>query len=79
MKCPKCKTELRNGEAKSYETLCDHVLNPNAEIIPERATYKCPNNCYGKKAFWGTEGDAYCTDRDKGHCDIDLDEVFGKI
>jgi len=78
MKCPKCKTELIKGEAKAYETLMEHVSDPNSQDMTKRATYKCPNNCYGKDAFWGIYGGAYCTDRDKGYCNIDLGEVFGK-
>ncbi len=53
MKCPHCKTELIKGEAKAYETLCEHVENPNDTTIRLRATYFCPNRCGGKDAFYG--------------------------
>lgn len=59
MKCPHCKTELKKGKPKAYETLCEHVMNPNSEEFILRATYYCPNRCGGKDAFYGINGGRY--------------------
>lgn len=63
MKCPKCKTKLIEGEQKQYETLDEHVFNPNKEDYPLRPTYICTNkNCEISKAgFYGIWGGFYGT------------------
>lgn len=62
MKCPNCKTELSAGPEKRYETLLDHVSDPNADGYPERPTFICENtSCeLHKIAFWDEYGDFYC-------------------
>ena len=62
MLCPECNTMLVKGENKKYETLCDHVCNPNDDNLPLRVTYVCPNkDCIlGREdIFWDKIGDFY--------------------
>jgi len=42
-RCPCCKRKLAKGEDKEYETLSDHVYDPNMEKYPLRATWECQN------------------------------------
>lgn len=58
MRCPKCKNQLIEGKYQVYETLVEHVINPNG-IRSSKPTLICPNKCYGKKAFWDEYGDSY--------------------
>ena len=61
MKCPNCKTELiLSQETRKYETLNDHVCDPNGES-PERFYFYCPNeNCIlSTAAFWDDWGDFF--------------------
>ena len=60
MSCPFCKSILQRGEQRKYETLIDHVSDPNMEDYPLRDTWVC--SC--KKSddlFWDFFGDAYMT------------------
>lgn len=58
MKCPFCNKELNIGEDKEYETLLDHVLNPNQESFPLRPTYFC--TCEKSfDCFWNETGEFY--------------------
>ena len=59
MRWPKCKTTLVRGELKEYETLLEHVSNPNQEKFPLRDTYTCPNKCFGNEQFFGYKGASY--------------------
>jgi hypothetical protein len=64
MKCPFCKRELVRGENRRYETLCDHVSNPNMTTHPLRPTFVC--SCeLSQYTFWDEWGDYYVTDYDK--------------
>lgn len=57
-RCPICTVELISGEHKRYETLSDHVCNPNGDL-PERETYVCRNtgcDAYWDQLFWDYEG-----------------------
>ena len=58
MKCPFCGCFLLEGEQKRYETLCEHVSNPNQEYYPLRDTWVC--NCEkSHNSFWDWYGDFY--------------------
>ena len=59
MRCPKCKKTLIKGKRKRYETLVEHVSNPNQKSYPLRPTYVCPNECFGKEQFFGYFGASY--------------------
>jgi hypothetical protein len=63
MKCPKCKSELVFGKREIYETLVEHVSNPNDENLPLRWTYVCPNKCYD--GFYDDYGAYYSYTYDK--------------
>ena len=61
MKCPICKSILYQDEWKEYETLLEHVSDPNIEKYPLRPTYKCPNPvciAFGI-GYWGIMGGHY--------------------
>ena len=61
MRCSICKTELVRGEDKKYETLMDHVMDPNLEDYPLRPTFVCPNpDCpvHGN-SFWSPDGEFF--------------------
>jgi len=61
--CPQCKTKLIRDVNREYETLCDHVCEPNKKIYPLRPSWKCPNkicvNNSGKEYFFGIDGGKY--------------------
>jgi len=62
MFCPKCHKELISGEDKEFETLSEHVCDPNQESFPLRATWICVNkNCPVSKenVFWDDNGEYY--------------------
>lgn len=62
MFCPKCHEKLVEGEPRKFETLSEHVSNPNMESYPLRITYVCKNpNCECSKddVFWNETGDYY--------------------
>ena len=59
MRCPECKTELIPGDLKEFETLLEHVSDPNQEEYPPRPTCVCPNRCFGEKQFFDTDGGSY--------------------
>lgn len=59
MWCPLCRSQLVVGPSCRYETLVEHVGNPNEERW-ERATVICPNqNCEANKngVFWAGDGE----------------------
>ena len=61
--CPFCSTELIHGKKMLYETLCEHVLDPNGfNSTPMRVTWVCPNeDCIlYQMGFWSdVEGSWY--------------------
>lgn len=62
MKCPKCHHELIQGEYREFETLCDHVSDPNCNSFPLRITYICNNKkceIFNTDTFWDEDGDIY--------------------
>jgi hypothetical protein len=60
MKCPYCKNDLKKGLYRKFETLVDHVMNPNAEDYPFRETYVCSVECEkSENKFWDSYGDFY--------------------
>lgn len=63
MKCPFCKRPLVPGESKKYETLADHVFDPNKTDYPLRPTFIC--GCLlSQGAYWDEYGDFYWSLRD---------------
>lgn len=70
MFCPKCHKELISGELREFETLSEHVMNPNMEQYPLRPTFICNNpecECSKKDIFWIENGDCY------GGFDVDFE------
>jgi hypothetical protein len=59
MKCPKCKQTLIDGGERKYETLMEHVEDPNKMDYPLRPSYVCPNQCFGEDSFFDCEGAFY--------------------
>lgn len=59
--CPECSQKLVAGKEREYETLNDHVSNPNAETYPLRPTWICANEkCIAHgEMYWGEDGDLY--------------------
>jgi len=58
LKCPFCKSKLILGDKKRYETVVEHVDNPNINQYPLRNTYLC--NCEDSKGvFWDIYGDIH--------------------
>jgi len=67
-KCPNCGTELIYDGDRVYETLCEHVSNPNTPDAEPRETFVCPNrDCwFHNRYFWDVYGSGgYCF-RDTG-------------
>ena len=66
MKCPVCSTDLATGVPRAYETLCEHVFDPNGMPL-EKPTLVCTNHkcmTFGR-GFWATldfEGSFYPDD-----------------
>lgn len=66
MKCPKCHQELIKGEDQRFETLSDHVSDPNNHNHPLRPTFICNNSeCPASKEelFWDEYGEMYGWER----------------
>ena len=62
MLCPKCKAELVRGENRVFETLDEHVSNPNQESYPKRPTWVCKFSycpCSKEDMFWDEIGALY--------------------
>lgn len=55
MNCPVCKCVLAVGEPRAYETLSEHVFEPNGPL-PDKPTLVCQNpGCITHtRGFWGT-------------------------
>jgi len=64
VRCPNCKADLVESKfLKRYETLMDHVCDPNGES-PARPFFKCMNvscDLYfpSTEVYWGYDGDCY--------------------
>jgi len=57
MRCPVCLERLKKlPKGVRYETLSQHVSNPNA-TPPLRPAYRCPNGCH--KGIYGYDGALY--------------------
>jgi hypothetical protein len=56
MKCPACRTELKEVE-RHYETIIEHVEHPNStHETPLRNALECTNsNCVLFEAFWAQD------------------------
>jgi len=62
MKCRFCDKELINGKDRQFETLSDHVCNPNSTEYPKRNIFECcDKECVANKVsgFWDEMGDFY--------------------
>lgn len=61
MECPICRSKLVLGQGtKKYETLSDHVCDPNRKL-PDRPYFVCPNEVcrlHGN-SFWDNYGEFY--------------------
>lgn len=71
MFCPHCGSRLHYFGCKQYETLVDHVSDPNnIDGRPHRPSFACPTDwCaanYQKEVFYGQDGSAYVRKRKKG-------------
>ena len=66
MKCPFCTRELIQGEDRAYETLVEHIFDPNNEYgIGERISFEC--NCsLSRNCFWGYNGELFANTLDGG-------------
>lgn len=61
MRCPYCGHILVPGEMRRFETIADHVSDPNATDYPLRNTWICVNQkCFiPEHTFWDSDGGAY--------------------
>ena len=63
MNCPICDSGLEKGEMLRFETLCDHIEDPNNERgLPLRPTYICKKRTCplsGQMLFWDEFGEVY--------------------
>lgn len=62
MHCPKCHKPLIKGKDREFETLSDHVCDPNREHYPLRPTWVCNNvkcECGKTDIFWDEMGEYY--------------------
>lgn len=85
MKCPICGNELIEGPGRRFETLSDHVSDPNGTHRPLRPTFECQGTYYFKSkneemdcimqdsGFWDDYGDFY------SHVDFDLYNRIQKL
>jgi len=62
MKCPFCKRDLISGRPRLFETLSEHVCDPNGEDGDpgERPTWECTCE-YSREvgAYWNEDGEIY--------------------
>lgn len=62
MFCPKCNEELVKGADQRFETLSEHVCDPNGTYRPLRPVFICGNpECpaSSQALFWDESGDMY--------------------
>ena len=80
--CPYCNNELIQGEDQKFETLSDHVSDPNREDYPKRRTWICDNHecpvSLDSEAFWDDSGDFYGWPKGYKFKD-DLDSAYPSI
>ena len=60
--CPLCKSKVIITGKKRYETMFEHISNPNKVEYPLRDIYQCSNSkCFSikEKIFWDYEGNRY--------------------
>lgn len=61
MRCPYCNSELKETTYREFETLSEHVTNPNRESFPLRKTFECVGKCeFSQDGFWDEWGAYYC-------------------
>jgi len=75
MNCPICGKKLVDGAPKGYETLSEHVCDPNGPC-PEKPTLRCQNPLcltFGR-GFWGTVEGSFYSDSKDG---IEAEDVMG--
>jgi len=75
--CPVCESPVEITSQEQYETLGEHVTNPNAESHPKRDAYRCTNkecicNHPDHNVFWNYNGEMY------GGFRIDDEEFIGE-
>jgi len=68
IRCPECGKAVSQGKDKVYETLCEHVLDPNSTDQIARPTWICTNpKCRTfNKGYWADiefEGAWYSKER----------------
>jgi hypothetical protein len=59
-RCPFCKAKLKLGKPRLYETLTEHIMDPNGEYgnPGERPTWEC--DCIlSEYCWWGFDGRLY--------------------
>jgi hypothetical protein len=56
--CPKCEDSLSVSKLQRYETLVEHVMDPN-QAPSLKPTFRCTNKCYPRRIFWDKSGDVY--------------------
>lgn len=58
VRCPFCQSELIQAKNKVYQTIIEHVENPNNKIHESRPTYVC--DCLNStQYFWDEIGDLH--------------------
>lgn len=76
--CPCCGVKLIKGEARRFETLDEHVSDPNKEEYPLRDTWMCPTSTckvHTTKAFYADMGGLYTSAEGVGQ-NIPSDALF---
>lgn len=66
MKCPNCKRKLLISGYSEYESLIEHVTDPNG-LRSTKPEYRCVKTinlipffrCYPRRIFWDEFGDVY--------------------
>lgn len=66
MKCPFCTAELQHGSLAAYETLSEHVCDPNNEDVFLRETFVCKCST-SENCFWNPDGEFYTGNISSGH------------
>lgn len=77
--CPSCKSPVVITKQERFETLEEHVCNPNMEVHPLRDAYQCSDkNCITKKnnIFWDYNGDRYGSVKKDGDWVMDDKKYF---
>ena len=61
MKCPRCEKKLVADKKRVFDTLIEHVCDPNY-VAPPRMTFVCPDKCGG--SFYNHDGEGYAHDKE---------------